>query len=427
MSRLDAAEAERAVVAGVAFDPSLLRLVQLSGHEFGTVQATRIWAAIQERAKAPGGLTAEGVMDALGSHEERAWLMAAASATNCMRHNVDVHVQAITDAFQRRQMMALVGELPAAVKESASSAEALSWATSRMREISISAAMGRSVEHMGDVTMDELERLSALAQGGPVKSCGFGLPWYDDDLNGAVPGELVVVAGRPGSGKTTLLVQGAAAMAKQGWVSLFVSGEMPANMLAWKFVALATGISTSAFKRADLTPAQWSEAYGAAVKLKEQGVHVTDKVPSVASMMSDVYRWIDDQRGKNKDVKLAIWADYLQRFPMPDVQGENRARAVGKVSWAFAELSKSAGVPVFLGSQLNRSSEKEMRRPTMADLRESGEIEQDAAQILFTHRPDPMEAPTEAELILGKNRYGESYLACPLEFNGQRFRERDGL
>lgn len=425
MSSLDATETERALVAGVAFDPAFLRLVQLTGCEFGTTPALTVWHAIKACGEGGRGITTEGVLDALPSHEMRAWLMAAATSTTCLRHDVDVHVQAIVDAFQRRQMLLLADGIRGVAKEAGSAAEALSWTAERMREIGSSSAMGRSVAHVGDVTMAELERLELLVQAGPVKSCGFGLECYDTDIGGAVAGELVIVAGRPGSGKTTLLVQGAAEMSKQGWVSLFVSGEMIASMLSWKFVAHATGISTAAFKRANLTPTQWKDSYTAAISLKGMGIHVLDKIPSVPSLMSDIYRWVDDQRAINKDVKLALWGDYLQRFPRPEVKGETVARAVGKVSWAFAELAKNAGVPVFLGSQLNRASEKENRRPTMSDLRESGEIEQDASQILFTHRPDPINSPSEAELIIGKNRYGESFLACPIEFNGVRFSDRD--
>lgn len=426
MSHLDATEAERAVVGGVAFEPALFRLVNLRGIEFGLPQAKAVWDVIRLRADA-GALTAESVRDALPTADLKAWLMAAASETVCNRWNLAQHVQSIVDAFQRREMVALGGAMRGVATESVSAAEAQAWAAGRLREIGTAASFGDSVTPAGDALMGELERIEKLAESGPVPAAGFGIDWYDRDLGGAVGGELVIVAGRPGSGKTTLLVQSADEMPRcHGWHSLFVSGEMPKNMLSWKFAALATGISTNAFKRGNLTPAQWTEAYNAAANLKKLGVDIIDKVPSIPALMADIYRWIEEQRSRDKNAKLAIYADYLQRFPMPDVKGENRARAVGKVSWAFAELAKNEGVVVFLGSQLNRGSEKEQRRPTMADLRESGEIEQDAAQILFTHRPDPMEAPTEAELILGKNRYGESFLACPMVFNGSRFSEYQG-
>ena len=248
----------------------------------------------------------------------------------------------------------------------------------------------------GDVSHSELidatgalERMHQRAEPGGVVATG--LPSLDRILRGGLrPGQICVIAGRPGTGKSALMAQVILGAAGRGVPAMFATLEMTSAELAERAVR-----SMRPDRFAGL-PVWFSEA---ADFLKLTGL----------------IRLAKRQHG----VQLAA-VDYLQLAEVPHGKNDLRERQVATMSRGLKRLAIDLKVPILLGSQLNRESEKR-GRPSLADLRESGAIEQDADIVVLLSRS---EDAGETELIVAKHRGGPRGIArCG--FDGPTFQFRD--
>jgi replicative DNA helicase len=243
----------------------------------------------------------------------------------------------------------------------------------------------------------------------PVKGLSTGLPALDEILNAMVDGDLIIVAGRPSMGKTALAMNIAEHVAKTSPVALF-SLEMTRKKIA----ARALKYHESMLGR------------DAAIDhLSACRLHIDDTAAVTLGHMRLRLR-----RMKRKDGLALVVVDYLQLMRVP--KPENRTQEVSELSRGLKAIAKEFGVPVIAVAQLNRTAEgRADRRPILSDLRESGQIEQDADVIAFVYRDDYYNPDTQwrgiAEVIVRKNRdgpVGTAYLRFLPEYT--RFRPMDG-
>lgn len=400
-----ALESEREIIATVVSNPHLMRVVALTGHEFQG-PAAAIWVTAK-RLDTAGSLAPASLLDAL-SVEARAYVMSAMRESLALTWSLDGHVSQVLDRFRCAELARLGSQLIEHAREERTADEVLAAHTSELTELGKTVRRS-GLQQAGDVALQELERIES---GATVKGVGIGIHWFDVEIGGTVPGEVCIVAARPGMGKTALLVQGTLTALKAGFAVLFVSAEMPSRLLMWRFLAHITGAPIGAFRNGALNRTQWKEIYAAASWLKQQPFEIVDRIPSLPTLWSETHRWA----ARHHDKPRALYVDYLQRLPIKQQRGETRNDAIGAVSWAFTELAKQYEMPVTLAAQLNRAVEQQDRKPQMSDLRDSGNIEQDASQIIFPWRPDIYGEPTKAELIVAKNRNGEAGVCCDLHF-----------
>lgn len=237
-----------------------------------------------------------------------------------------------------------------------------------------------------------------------------GLGELDDMLGGLGGGRLIVLAARPGMGKTALAMNIAEWVAAKEAV-LVASKEMGAAELAERSLASHSGLGLTALRRARYLDGAAMIRLGDAYEVSRHlPIVVDDAAGGTVADVASLARRIKSR----SDLPLGlIVVDYIQLLESdPDGKGhrENRQEAVAKISRRLKALARETDVPVLALSQLNRAVEaREDRRPRMADLRESGAIEQDADAVVLIHRPeyyDPNDAPGTAELIVAKNRHG---------------------
>lgn len=260
----------------------------------------------------------------------------------------------------------------------------------------IAAVLGELEGIRGNVAQSELinaaEALSRMHQraepGGVVAT---GLPSLDGILRGGLrPGQVCVVAGRPGTGKSALMAQVILGAAGRGIPGLIASLEMTAGELAER------AVRSMRQERFAGLPIWFTEA---ADFVKLTGLIRLAK--------------------RQHDVQLVAF-DYLQLAEIPHGRNDMRERQVATMSRGLKRLAIDLKVPILLGSQLNRESEKR-GRPSLADLRESGAIEQDADIVILLSRS---EDAGETELIVAKHRGGAcGFVRCG--FDGPRFTFRD--
>jgi len=229
-------------------------------------------------------------------------------------------------------------------------------------------------------------------------------------FGGFVPGEYVVIGGRPSMGKTQLLVNMALNISVSAPV-LFFSSDLSALLLSSRFLSCASGIAVDKILHNKLTDEQRA---GLSLLVKEMIGHkilVNDDCGnSIAALRAECLAQI-----KASGVKV-IMVDYLQMMSS-GVFHKSRDHEIGHLSREFKNIAKDLNICVIVISQLNRSVEHRggFKRPWLSDLRDSGAIEQDADKVIFLYRPeyytldfDEYNNPTTGltEVIMAKNRLG---------------------
>jgi replicative DNA helicase len=236
----------------------------------------------------------------------------------------------------------------------------------------------------------------------------------DEKLGGLRNGELYIIAGRPGSGKSTFALNMAQNIAKDKEKVLFFSLEMPSQMLIEKCVASLSGVNLNWFKEGGKSDdSKWGIVSECMKSVSESGLIMDD----------NGYQTVQSITVKAKKMGGAdiIFCDYLQ---LMTGKGNNRTEEIGGISRELKALAKNLDCPVVALSQLNRGVESRTdRRPMMSDLRDSGEVEQNATAIMMLYRdeyyyPDYEFNKNVAEINIVKYRYGvtgNSYLSTELQ------------
>ncbi len=249
------------------------------------------------------------------------------------------------------------------------------------------------------------EHISAVLQewhrqvdSGPPEVFPTPFPTLNKYLGGGFgPGELIYLGARPGVGKTALSLEIARHVAREGRSALVVSREMVSTSLVRRTIAQAARIPAAVLKTGALDQAQW-HVYGSVYQdLAALPLWLTDQAVSIGEIIGLVEHF-------KADAPLALLVvDYLQLVRAPADIRERRLQ-VEAVSQALKTLAVQHRIAVLCLSSLSRpSSEARDRRPTLADLRESGALEHDADLVLLLHRKH-MEPETEC--IVAKNRDG---------------------
>lgn len=258
--------------------------------------------------------------------------------------------------------------------------------------------------------------------GGSVSGVSTGLADLDWVTRGLQPSDLVLLGARPSVGKTALALQVATHAAASGPVAFF-SVEMALQPLTLRSVAA----------RANVDMFRLLSGFSTEIELRRVSEAITD--------IGQLQLYVDETphlnpihvRSKLRRLRARVGAlrlvviDYMQLLDaLPDHKRETRATQMAGVCRTLKLLAREFGCPFLVLSQLNRASERSTdKRPSLADLRESGALEQDADVVLLMHRPDQheqsSEAVSETELIVAKQRNGPT-TRLTLRFNKAQLR-----
>ena len=266
----------------------------------------------------------------------------------------------------------------------------------------------QSMRELIPSTMDRLHELSNKSGGLIGSSTGY--KDLDNKLQGLQNGDLIVVAGRPSMGKTSLAMNVAENVLldseSNGSVLIF-SLEMPGESLTTRLLSGMTKLNQQNVRSGMLKDDELRILFQQSEKLKNLPLWIDD-----SSILSPMELRAKARRlaRTEKDGLSLIVVDYLQLMPLP-LSSENRVNQISEISRSLKSLAKELNVPVIALSQLNRAVEnRPNKRPIMADLRDSGAIEQDADVILFIYRDEVYNEDSEhgnkAEIIIGKQRNG---------------------
>ncbi len=262
----------------------------------------------------------------------------------------------------------------------------------------------RTIEEVLHVEIDKMHKLSTESTS--LTGTPSGFKDLDEITGGFQPGNLIIIAARPAMGKSALVCNMAenAALQHGKGVALF-SLEMAESELAQRFVASQARIKGDELRKGRVAEKRWPKILEASQRLAAAPLWVDDS--SDVGMLE--IRAKARRLASQADLGLII-IDYLQLL-RTDSRYDNRVTAVGELSRGLKILARELEVPVIALSQLSRAVEsRSPKKPQLSDLRESGNLEQDADLVMFIYREDyyepDSERPGEADLIIAKHRNG---------------------
>jgi replicative DNA helicase len=269
--------------------------------------------------------------------------------------------------------------------------------------------VSESMVKVSDALQDTLDQLEALYDStGDITGVPTGYTELDHLLLGLQPSNLIVVAARPGAGKTSLALGAAANVAMEARKPvLFFSMEMGTLELTKRLLAGEARVDARRLQTGNIPEGDWTRLSHAVGRLAEAPLFIDDNPHCTVMEMRAKSRRTKARHG---ELGLVV-VDYLQLMTPLTKRAENRQVEVAEISRGLKILARELDCPVMALSQLNRQLEyRADKRPMLADLRESGSLEQDSDVVVFIYRdeiynPDSDQRGT-AEIIVSKHRNG---------------------
>jgi replicative DNA helicase len=253
------------------------------------------------------------------------------------------------------------------------------------------------------VLVRNFEYLDMLQREQGVTGVASGFEGIDQKTGGFQPANLIVLAARPGVGKTSLALNIAQNVAVEGKAPVAIfSLEMSAQELGERMMCSAARVSSHKVRTGTLSGDDYAKLVHAAGELEKAEIYIDD------SAGLNMFELRAKARRLASKVPLSLLiVDYLQLM-VGDSRSENRQQEVAAISRSMKQLARELNVPVIAVSQLNRAPEARAdREPQLADLRESGAIEQDADMVMFIYE-DPSDPSSKGviKLKIAKHRNG---------------------
>lgn len=412
--------AEEAVLGALLIDPELISRVStvLQPRDFYREKHGAIYAAMLALAgRGQGGdfVTLVGELERVGKLTEVGGASFIASLVNATPTTVhtDTYARRIEHCATYRRVIQAANRIAArAFEQPADPNQLLAEAAAIVDEV----GKGRNTGHLltpAERASQAYERYTKR-QSGQKDGIPYGLLAFDKWTQGAEPGQLIVIAGRPAMGKSSLLQNIAEHMAKLGKKVLFASAEMPDSQLTDRAVGGEIGVSVHVLQDGNYSDRTF-EAIGRALGVvSEWGWYGYDSADMTTASIRAAGLEMRAKYGLD-----AVFIDYLQ--VLHDRVRGNEVERVTTISRELKAIARALGVPVITASQLSRAVDsRDDKRPVLSDLRESGAIEQDADLVAFIYRPgyySKDKNDTSAELIIAKQRNGPAGITAPLYFD----------
>jgi replicative DNA helicase len=410
-------EAEQSVLGGLLLDNEAWVHVseRISEEDFYRTEHRLIFRAVEALANDAKPYDVVTLSEWLGNHNELEKVGGLIYLANLAENtpsaaNIVAYADIVRERSVLRQLIRAGTDIcnSAFHTEGRATEDLLDQAERLVFEIAEQQSRGRrGFRRIKDLLVGALDRIDKLFhQDSPITGIATGYTDFDEMTAGLQPSDLVIVAGRPSMGKTAFAINIAehAAIKEDRVVAVF-SMEMPDEQLALRMMSSLGRIDQHKIRTGKLDDDDWPRLTSAVQILQEAKLFIDDSPALTPSELRARCRRIAREHG----LGLVI-VDYLQLMQVPGTK-ENRATEISEISRSLKSLAKELSVPIVALSQLNRSLEQRPdKRPRMADLRESGAIEQDADLIVFIYRDEVYDEDSAdkgiAEIIIGKQRNG---------------------
>ena len=263
-------------------------------------------------------------------------------------------------------------------------------------------------EPIGETVLKVIDKIEkASRQKSSVTGIATGFTDLDRQTSGMQPSDFIIVAARPSMGKTAFTLNIASYIGLHGGTVAFFSLEMSKSQLMQRLMAAEGLIDSQRLRTGELSVEEWTNLVSVADKLSHTNIYIDDTPGITVRELRSKARRLKAEHGLD-----IIIIDYLQLMQgRASKNNDSRQQEVSEISRSLKALARELDVPVIALSQLSRSVEsRQVKRPMLSDLRESGSLEQDADIVMFLYREDYYDKDTEnqgvTELILAKHRNG---------------------
>ena len=413
-------EAEQSLLGGLLLDNEAFDRVAdlVSGEDFYRDDHRRIWRHVAKLIDASRPADMVTVAESIDASEDKDKTGGAAYLAQLAQSvpsalNIRRYAELVRERAVQRRLAQVATEIAETALAPAGRevGQLLDEAESKIFQIAESGA--RRDQGLLDIkpvlakVFEKIDHLYHRDNPSDITGVPTGYTKIDEMTSGLQGGDLIIVAGRPSMGKTALALNFAQFIAVDNGLPVAIfSMEMSSTQLAQRMLGSIARVDQHKMRTGRLNDSEWSSLSEAMGKLHETPMYIDEGGALTALEVRARAR-----RLKRQYSKLGlIVIDYLQLMSA-STQGENRATEISEISRSLKAMAKELDVPVVALSQLNRALEQRPnKRPQMADLRESGAIEQDADVIVAIYRdevynPDTPEKGT-AEAIILKQRNG---------------------
>lgn len=426
-------EAEQAVLGAILIDPKCLSevAVHLSADYFYLPQHKEIYSAISSMYELSQNIDLVSLIEKLrlnGVYDEaggKAYL-AQLVQTIPSAANVLTHVEIIKERYYARSLMGAAQNIITNVNEGTKDSSTL---IDNAEQSIYNIRQGRDVSgltHIKSVieneTYDRLTKMSDPATRNDYIGIPTGIGTLDKIIGGLYKSDLIILGARPGMGKTAFALNIARNVAfNSGKTVCFFSLEMSRDQLAQRMLSSEAGIPSEKLRNGELEDDEWTRLAQAGDNLSKTNIYFDETSTITVPKMKAKLR-------RMPKVDLVV-VDYLGLMKS-ERNIENRVQEVSEITRNLKIMAKDLGVPVIACAQLSRGTEGKGKshKPALADLRDSGSIEQDADIVLFLYRDtyydnekaddEDRADPNKSECIIAKNRHG-GLGSVDLFFDGQ--------
>ncbi|SEH77904.1 replicative DNA helicase [Halobacillus karajensis] len=396
-------EAEQAVLGAILLESSIIGNLTLEPSHFYKGSHSRIYEAMKDVADRNEEVNTVTVSTELGEEINKCGgvtyliqLADAVPSTEPVMH----YQQMIYDAYRNRMKRELA--LKYAEQPGDDSLDQLIKSLTDLRGVGVQVEEKSTYDYLTEIANDMVSPPDESAHGYPIGFKDF------DDMTGGGPhrGDLFIIAARPSMGKTAFALNMASGHCKNGGSADVFSLEMGAKQLLHRMISAQGNIDGQKWQTMCFSEADYNKGINAIGEMTGWDLDIHEKARTVAEMRAAIRRSVKEL---NRDNHMVV-IDYLQLMSVVGSY-ERRDQEVGSITRELKLLARELNIPIILLSQLSRGVEsRQDKRPMMSDLRESGNIEQDADVIGFLYRDDYYNDDSEnqniVEIILKKQRNG---------------------
>lgn len=414
-------EAEQALLGSIIIKPEAFDKVggNIQPEDFYLAEHQHIYSAIVKmfmQSKVIDPVTLVNALVEQGDRDEAGGIQYISLLTQSVpsASNVGDYAKIVKDNATLRKLIAICDEVNNAAYEAAAPVrEIVDAAEQKIFDISHNSTT-KDFRHIRDIMQNVYHELELKCENkGAVSGQKTGFSGLDRMLVQMGAGDLVIVGARPGMGKTSFAMNiGVNAAKASGKAVCIFSLEMSGEQLVTRILSSEAMIDSYSLRSGQLKPEQWDNIAGVITNLSGCEIYVDDTSAITATDMKAKLRRIP-----NLGMVIIDYIGLMQST----INTDNRAVAVGEISRNLKIMAKDFGIPIICCAQLNRGTESRPgagKKPTLADLRDSGSIEQDADIVLFLYRDEyykdisgsndeaAAESANTAEVIIAKNRHG---------------------
>lgn len=398
-------QAEQAVLGGLLINPKSLPFVQdiVASDDFYRHEHRLIFRAIESLANDGDEIDVVTVAEELESQDvidETGGLpyLGELHQNTPAAKNVGSYARLVANHAKARKIATLSRDMLCATGDD--------WqniADNVMRELLAIAGVQRKWEcGLADALNGAIDIVEAAYQRKGLVGVPTGLTKLDSLMGGLHETDLIVVGGRPSMGKTAFMLR--CVLAADCPVGI-ISGEQPRDQVALRMAGMEGRLNASRLRNGQLKDDEWPVLTSSVSKLNKRLVQINDQPGiTIAQIVRQARTW-----KQQHDIGV-LFVDYLQKIKTTS-KTDKRHEQVGEVAQELKNLAKELRIPVVALAQVNRSVESRTdKRPRMGDLKDSGEIEQEADTAILLYRDEVYDDESKdkgtAELIVDKNRHG---------------------